>query len=289
MALPIGLFGLVPVTVPLRRGRALVMHPEKSGGEPPLDGPANRSAAAPAVDIAAALAVPRVVDALDQSPGHSVESRSLAGWQRNPSSRSGRRSLHRTLRWLESARRAGLPSTTSSRSIASGVRLGRERVLAKRDVSGLLGWTWGDRIRGPVWGRNSPRASGALAVSADGPDASAAEQRHRGDDHPRVAQPTSDDTEGTGCDQHRPGTANHRDQGKPGSEGSPDGPESSGRPGDSCPSLFVSSILLGMRRWTARGAGGGQQQCLFARASIVGATPESTWSSMVAARSFASR
>lgn len=164
MALPIGLFGLVPVTVPLRRGRALVMHPEKSGGEPPLDGPANRSAAAPAVDIAAALAVPRVVDALDQSPGHSVESRSLAGWQRNPSSRSGRRSLHRTLRWLESARRAGLPSTTSSRSIASGVRLGRERVLAKRDVSGHLGWTSGDRIRGPVWGRNSPRASGALAV-----------------------------------------------------------------------------------------------------------------------------
>lgn len=130
---------------------------------------------------------------------------------------------------------------------------------------------------------------GALAVSADGPDASAAEQRHRGDDHPRVAQPTSDDTEGTGCNQHRPGTANHRDQGKPGSEGSPDGPESSGRPGDSCPSLFVSSILLGMRRWTARRAGGGQQQCLFARASIVGATPESTWSSMVAARSFASR
>lgn len=165
MALPIGLFGLVPVTVPLRRGRALVMHPEKSGGEPPLDGPANRSAAAPAVDIAAALAVPRVVDALPQSPGHSLESRSLAGSQRNPSSRSGRRSLHRTLRWLESARRAGLPSTTSSRSISSGVRLGRERVLAKRDVSGLLGWTWGDRIRGPVWGRNSPRAPGGLGGS----------------------------------------------------------------------------------------------------------------------------
>jgi hypothetical protein len=49
----------------------LVPDPDPTGGEPPLDGPPDRGASAPAVRVAAALVVVRIVDSLKQRPLHS--------------------------------------------------------------------------------------------------------------------------------------------------------------------------------------------------------------------------
>jgi hypothetical protein len=53
------------------------MHPEQSGGEPPLDRPTQSGTATPAVGIATTLAVAGIVDTLEHTPAHHVESRSL--------------------------------------------------------------------------------------------------------------------------------------------------------------------------------------------------------------------
>jgi hypothetical protein len=50
-----------------------VVNPEPSGGEPPLDRPPDRSATAPALGITAALTIPRIVDALNESPSQPNE------------------------------------------------------------------------------------------------------------------------------------------------------------------------------------------------------------------------
>jgi hypothetical protein len=65
---PLVRFGLL--ALPLRVVAVLVMEPEAVRGEPPFDGSSYRSAVAPAVGVAAAGAVVRVVDALDECPAH---------------------------------------------------------------------------------------------------------------------------------------------------------------------------------------------------------------------------
>ena len=62
--LPVGERSRGLTSLPLLEGAILVVKSEVSAGKPPLDGTAERRASTPAVRVAAALAVPRVVDAL---------------------------------------------------------------------------------------------------------------------------------------------------------------------------------------------------------------------------------
>ena len=64
-----------PVAFPLPLGgcAALVVNPHESGGKPPLDGASSGSATAPAIRVTTALAVARIVDALNNPRGHVNE------------------------------------------------------------------------------------------------------------------------------------------------------------------------------------------------------------------------
>jgi len=60
--LPVGERSRVVTTLPLFEGTILVLKAEVAAGKPPLDGTAERGASAPAVRVAGALAIARVVD-----------------------------------------------------------------------------------------------------------------------------------------------------------------------------------------------------------------------------------
>ena len=66
--LPLGECSGVLTSLPLFNGAILVVETEVAGGKPPLDGPAERGASAPAVRVAGALPVAGVVDSLKEGP-----------------------------------------------------------------------------------------------------------------------------------------------------------------------------------------------------------------------------
>jgi hypothetical protein len=65
--------GLTPL--PLFKSAVLVMQSELPARQPPLDGPAKRGALAPAVRVARALSVTRIVDALQKTSRHTASIR----------------------------------------------------------------------------------------------------------------------------------------------------------------------------------------------------------------------
>jgi hypothetical protein len=73
--LPSGLLLLSPL--PLCRVIALVVQTDEPGGEPSLHRSTNRGSAAPAIRVATALAIARIVDALKNTPCHSTSVRAL--------------------------------------------------------------------------------------------------------------------------------------------------------------------------------------------------------------------
>jgi hypothetical protein len=64
----------IPLAFPLPLGgyRALVVNTDETGGEPPLDGASHSGTTAPAIRVTEALAVARVVDALNNPRGHTT-------------------------------------------------------------------------------------------------------------------------------------------------------------------------------------------------------------------------
>ena len=63
--------------LPLGEATVLVMEPEETGWEPPLDGSAQRGPVAPAIRIAAAVPVARIVKPLKDAARHVAERNAL--------------------------------------------------------------------------------------------------------------------------------------------------------------------------------------------------------------------
>jgi hypothetical protein len=64
---------LLAFPLPVDGYPALVVNADEPGGEPPLDGASHSGTTAPAIRVTAALAVARIVDALNNPPGHTHE------------------------------------------------------------------------------------------------------------------------------------------------------------------------------------------------------------------------
>jgi hypothetical protein len=65
--------------LPLGRVGALVVQTDEPGGKPPLHGSTNGGSAAPAIRVATALAISRIVNALKHASWHATSLRVIGG------------------------------------------------------------------------------------------------------------------------------------------------------------------------------------------------------------------